>query len=238
MHCRELKVPVYASAIARKLATVHTLNVPIDKEPTWLWETLDKWLDSVRTPTQDQSSEQVPNPAIEKELCSFDFESEIKWLKSLLQSVNSPTVFCHNDLQEGNILLPEKTSSIKNFDDTIVFIDFEFCAYNYRGFDLGNHFVERMFDYSNPEWPHYYAYMDEYPSDDDKRFFIREYINKSRNLSALANQKATEDQLIKEADFFALGSHMLWTLWSINNGRTSKIQFGYWVSIECFTPII
>lgn len=234
MRCPELKVPVYASAIARKLATVHSLNVPIDKEPTWLWDTLYKWLDSVRNLSQDESSEQQsPNPAIEEELCSFDFESEINWLKPFLKSCKCPTVFCHNDLQEGNILLPE-SSSIKYSDDTIVFIDFEFCAYNYRGFDFGNHFVERMFDYSNPEWPHYYAYMDEYPSDDDKRLFVREYINKAKKLPSLSNQRATEDQLIKEADCFALGSHMLWTLWSINNARTSKIKFGYWVRIHSF----
>ena len=227
MHCRELKEPVYASAIARKLATVHSLNVPLDKEPTWLWDMFNKWLNSIRSHnTNDKSSQLRPNPTIERELCCFNFESEIKWLKSFLQSCSSPTVFCHNDLQEGNILLPE-TSSIKNFDDKIVFIDFEWCAYNYRGFDLGNHFCERMFDYSNPEWPHYYSYMDEYPGEADKRFFIREYIKYSKNQSI----ESTEEQLIKEADCFALASHLLWTLWSINNARTSKIHFGYWVRI-------
>ena len=220
MYCRELKVPVYAAAIARKLATVHTLDVPINKEPTWLWDTLNEWLDSVH-----KSENKRPMKKLERELRSFDFESEIKWLKPFLLSCNSPTVFCHNDLQEGNILLPENTS-IKNFDDTIVFIDFEYCAYNYRGFDLGNHFAERQFDYSNPDWPHFYFYPDEYPSESDKRLYVREYIKNSKDLSL---DKATEDQLIKEADYFALASHLLWTIWCLMNAPSSKIAFGYLV---------
>ncbi|CAG2169316.1 unnamed protein product [Oppiella nova] len=52
--------------------------------------------------------------------------------------------------------------------------------------------------------------------------------NKLRNSRDLTSDKQTEDQLLKEADYFALASHLLWTLWSINNARTSKIQFGYW----------
>ncbi|XP_054160921.1 choline/ethanolamine kinase-like [Oppia nitens] len=223
MHCSELKVPIYAEAIARKLATVHVLDVPINKAPTWLFDTFDQWLHSVLNPPED-CQQQNPNLKVEQQLCAFDFTTEIKWLKEFLLSCNSPTVFAHNDLQEGNILLPEK-SSVDNFDDTIVFIDFEFCAYNYRGFDLGNHFCERMFDYSNPDFPNYYSYLDAYPTEDDQRLFMKEYIKRSKDLTP---GKETEDELMKEANCFTLASHMLWTLWSINNARTSKIQFGYW----------
>jgi choline/ethanolamine kinase len=228
MLCEELKDPIYSATIARKLATVHSLDVPINKEPTWLFDTLNQWLETVRNPqTSDKTAAQTSkNPELEQELCSFDFESELKWLKQFLGSCNSPVVFSHNDLQEGNILLPE-SASIKMcpFDDRIVFIDFEFCAYNYRGFDLGNHFCERMFDYSNPEWPHFFVYTDAYPDDCAKRHFLREYLKQSKEHKNAIND--TEDQLIKEANYYTLASHFLWTLWSINNARNSKIQFGY-----------
>lgn len=38
---------------------------------------------------------------------TFDYESEVDFLKALISSLHpkSPIVFCHNDLQEGNILL-------------------------------------------------------------------------------------------------------------------------------------
>ena len=31
--------------------------------------------------------------------------------------------------------------------DPVVLIDFEFSSYNYRGFDIANHFNEWMYDY-------------------------------------------------------------------------------------------
>ena len=31
--------------------------------------------------------------------------------------------------------------------DPVVFIDYEFASYNYRGFDIANHFNEWMYDY-------------------------------------------------------------------------------------------
>src|SRR5699024_10152436 len=121
----------------------------------------------------------------------------------------SPIVFCHNDLQEGNILLPsdEKISTLKStklhhFENHIVFIDFEFCAYNYRGFDLGNHFCERMFDYSNPEWPHFYVYEGQYPGEEDKRYFVREYLKQAKEFK-FDETIDTEDHLIREADFYS-----------------------------------
>lgn len=114
-------------------------------------------------------------------------------------------------------------------EDHIVFIDFEFCSYNYRGFDLGNHFVERMFDYSNPEWPHFYVYKNEYPDDDLKQYFIEQYLKQSKELKYDATVDNV-DNMIMEADFYALASHFLWSLWSINNARNSTISFGYWVN--------
>jgi choline/ethanolamine kinase len=227
MTCQELKNPLYSSTIARKLASVHSLNVPINKEPVWLFETSNRWLENMRSNITPDNIDTFKNSVI-KDLCEFDYEKELKWLEKFLLSCNSPVVFSHNDLQEGNILLPEMSST--KLADRMVFIDFEFCSYNYRGFDIGNHFCERMFDYSNPEWPHYYTYLDQYPDDKTRRAFIREYL-KQWNERYAANSDPelnTEDHLLTEADYYTLASHMLWTLWSINNALTSEIKFGYW----------
>lgn len=42
----------------------------------------------------------------------------------------------------------------------LVLIDFEYCAYNYRGFDIANHFQEWCYDYTNPETPFYHENHD------------------------------------------------------------------------------
>ena len=55
-------------------------------------------------------------------------------LKQKLTRVASPIVFGHNDLLGANIL--------EDMAGRVVFIDFEYGEYNYRGFDIGNHFCE------------------------------------------------------------------------------------------------
>ena len=40
-------------------------------------------------------------------------------------------------------------------EERVIPIDYEYCAYNYRAFDLANHFSEWMYDYSHGEHPFY-----------------------------------------------------------------------------------
>lgn len=79
-----------------------------------------------------------------------------------LMKMKSPVVFCHNDMQEGNILLREDIE-----EPTLVLIDFEYCSYNYRGFDIANHFIEWTYDYTKAEHPHFSVHKDYYPSEED-----------------------------------------------------------------------
>ncbi len=60
-------------------------------------------------------------------------------------------------------------------------IDFEFCGYNYRGFDLANHFSEWMYDYSHKEYPFYRREKAWFPS---KERQVRE-TRKERNAGCI-----------------------------------------------------
>lgn len=46
----------------------------------------------------------------------------------------------------------------------LMIIDFEYCAYNYRGFDIANHFLEWTFDYTNENFPYFYHKKEQYPT--------------------------------------------------------------------------
>lgn len=63
-------------------------------------------------------------------------------------------MFCHNDTQYGNIL---KTDA-----GEVVIIDFEYSNYNYRAFDIANHFCEWTADYHSSQ-PHH-MHMDWLPT--------------------------------------------------------------------------
>ncbi len=78
--------------------------------------------------------------------------------------MNSPLVFCHNDLQGGNILVRNDVDLNKSIDDSIVVIDYEFCCYNYRGFDIANHLCEWTYDYNRSDNPFFTLKEENYPS--------------------------------------------------------------------------
>lgn len=74
-------------------------------------------------------------------------------------------MFCHNDLQEGNILMKENEHSGCR---SLCLIDYEYCAYNYRGFDIANHFIEWTYDYTSAIYPHFTVNRELFPTKDQQ----------------------------------------------------------------------
>ena len=89
--------------------------------------------------------EEVPDEEVSAAsiVANIDFESEIEYLAGLIIKISPPVVFSHNDINTGNILVKD----VQECSDPVVLIDYEFSSYNYRGFDLANHFNEWMYDY-------------------------------------------------------------------------------------------
>lgn len=117
-------------------------------------------------------------------------------------------------------------------------IDFEYCAYNYRAFDLANHFLEWTFDYSNPQYPFYYYRKEQFPTQEQRQRFIRAYLKRLNDFEEdwEPTQKDIDD-VENEVKLFKMFSHLFWSIWSVVNA-TSNIEFGYWVRVlkicHCF----
>ncbi|XP_049883756.1 uncharacterized protein LOC126379153 isoform X2 [Pectinophora gossypiella] len=251
---RELADPALSMKIAEKMAAIHSMEIPLSKEPTFIWKTMAKWLKTVKDECFNngvKGKNEAEEKAI-KRLREINYDHEIEWLKKYLATIDSPVVFCHNDLQEGNILLlediPQPTqdefepttfiqkydvpgdsdgvekepsiTSTENLDlvgeasraafltttetthaarasfmdanfeegntsDTILshisdsgepkifLIDFEYCAYNFRAFDIANHFQEWAYDYTNTEHPFFYENHDHWPTLEQKPRALR-----------------------------------------------------------------
>lgn len=193
------------------MSEIHSLDIPVSKEPDWLFLTLNRWLNNVETIMNDVRNNnnddvECNRKELPKKLSKIDFRKEVQWIKKVIESADYPVVFCHNDLQEGNILfrqsnftpadpcdaelnplsdlspllistssaqeivtspangnsrkrslvdnsldsdlIDSSTSCDDEFSDTmsnekpeLMIIDFEYCAYNYRAFDIANHFL-------------------------------------------------------------------------------------------------
>ncbi|KAM6961424.1 choline/ethanolamine kinase [Aplochiton taeniatus] len=230
MRTEQLSDPSLSAEIASKLARFHRMMMPFNKEPKWLFGTIDKYMDQV------MNLKFVREAHVKKynKLLMMDIPAELESLQKLLATTPSPVVFCHNDVQEGNILMLEDRDSASS--ERLMLIDFEYSSYNYRGFDFGNHFCEWMYDYTYDQWPFYKATPESYPSKEQQLHFIRSYLAEtggSLENSMHKDQTRIEEDMLLEANRYALASHFLWGLWSIIQARISKIQFGYMDYAQC-----
>jgi ethanolamine kinase len=93
-----------------------------------LFKRLDDWLDVTLRMDWGDRAERIA------ELNLPRLAEEITSLKAALSRIRAPVVFAHNDLLGANIL--------QDMEGRVVFIDFEYGEYNYRAFDIANHFCE------------------------------------------------------------------------------------------------
>uniref|UniRef100_A0A8B9UP67 Ethanolamine kinase n=1 Tax=Anas zonorhyncha TaxID=75864 RepID=A0A8B9UP67_9AVES len=220
----ELSLPDISAEIAEKMARFHGMKMPFNKEPKWLFGTMEKYLNQVlRIKFTRESKTRKLN-----KLLSYNLPQEMKNLRAMLEATPSPVVFCHNDCQEGNVLLLEGRENSEK--QKLMLIDFEYSSYNYRGFDIGNHFCEWMYDYTYEKYPFFKASVLKYPSKKQQLHFISSYLSAFHdgfeNLSNEEKFKLEEEMLI-EVNRFALASHFFWGLWSIIQAKISSIEFGY-----------
>ncbi|XP_011640620.1 choline/ethanolamine kinase isoform X2 [Pogonomyrmex barbatus] len=215
---KELADSTLSLLIAEKMAQIHTMQIPISKEPTWIWDTMNNWLNmatDILENSDDIDSRQLENIRLIK---CLNLEKEINWLETIVKQHKYPVTFCHNDMQEGNILLLQNTRKPK-----LVLIDFEYCSYNYRGFDIANHFAEWLYDYTASEYPFFHEHTTAGPTKEQKLNFIKTY------LRTLGKEGSVEEErVMAEVRVFSLASHLFWSLWSIVNAKLLQIPFGYW----------
>ncbi|KIH65908.1 Choline/ethanolamine kinase [Ancylostoma duodenale] len=192
LQCREISKPAIGRIIAPMMARVHTLDVPITKEPEVL-NCARGWLAKFRQTAGGKrpidircTAARVPAHSYPSSITCDQLERELNFVEDFLIKSKSPVVFSHNDLQEGNILLVAdyhlaEDGSIRNQSgedvtmDPLVLIDFEYCSYNYRGFDLGNHFCEYGIDYNCDEPPYYKIYSEMFNVTEQRRNFCKAY---------------------------------------------------------------
>ncbi len=271
--------------IAQKMSQIHNLHIPVSKEADWIFNTLNRWfshIDTTMNEMQSNNNEDNKLKDLQKILKRIDLRSEASWLKKVAEKEAYPVVFCHNDLQGGNILFREKnfrfvdtlddemnknlspmlisnrqnsecsdnennnngnprkrsladsslddatveSSSSDESEPELMIIDFEYCAYNYRGFDIANHFLEWTFDYSNDKFPFYHHLPNNYPNAHQIDRFIVKYLSERDESNQFMSLEEEKQQLLEEIALFSLCSHLLWFTWSLVNCN-QDIEFGY-----------
>lgn len=78
---KELADPELSALTAEKMAQIHMMQVPISKEPTWLWDTMSKWLDTATTTLKnpdDIDTRQMDNV---NAIVSMGLAQEVAWFR-------------------------------------------------------------------------------------------------------------------------------------------------------------
>lgn len=78
---KELADPTLSSMIGEKMGQIHMMQVPISKEPTWLWDTMTKWLDTTSDILENLEDIDVRHTKSVNAIRSMDLDHEIKWFR-------------------------------------------------------------------------------------------------------------------------------------------------------------
>ncbi|PPR88723.1 hypothetical protein GOBAR_AA31964 [Gossypium barbadense] len=187
----DMRKPKLAAEIAKQLCRFHQVEIPGPKEPQ-LWVDMFKFFEKASALRFEDPDKQ----RIYETISFKEVHKEATQLKELTELFSGPVVFAHNDLLSGNLMLNDE-------QDKLYIIDFEYGSYNYRGFDIGNHFNE---------YAGYECDYSLYPSKEEQYHFLRHYLQPEKPYEV--SEKDLED-LYVEANTFRLASHLIWALWGL-----------------------
>ncbi|CAK8671283.1 unnamed protein product [Clavelina lepadiformis] len=213
--CQTVRLPSVYKLLAGELARVHSIPTKGDPPPKpTAFPLMRKFLaiafasDSIidgGLTVARKNEEQV-------------LRKEVDELESCLTNLNSPIVFCHNDILLHNVIYNEHAEKIS-------FIDYEYAGFNYQAYDIGNHFCE-------------FAGIDDvdynlYPGKDFQLKWLRHYLNAwyqynfPDGCTDTSQMDDKVDILYKQVNKFALASHLSWGIWALVQAKYSTIDFDY-----------
>ncbi|KAH8700489.1 choline/ethanolamine kinase [Talaromyces proteolyticus] len=124
-------------------------------------------------------------------LVDYDFVSRLRRVTDRLESIEGKKGWCIHDVQFMNVLVK---NSPNQGESKIVLIDFEFVFQNYRAFDIGGHFLQKMFKWFDEE--NKIANCRPY-TEEEKRHFCEEY---SKQWNEKTGDSDTGEQVFMESE--------------------------------------
>uniref|UniRef100_H0X5R3 ethanolamine kinase n=2 Tax=Otolemur garnettii TaxID=30611 RepID=H0X5R3_OTOGA len=197
-HIRE---PRLFRLIALEMAKIHSIHANGSLPKPTLWHKMHNYFTLVKNEINPSLSADVPKVEV--------LEWELAWLKEHLSQLDSPVVFCHNDLLCKNIIYDSTKGHVR-------FIDYEYAGYNYQAYDIGNHFNEfagvNEVDYC------------QYPSRETQLQWLHYYLQAQKGMAVTPREV---ERLYVQVNKFALASHFFWALWALIQSKYSTIDFDF-----------
>ncbi|PAV66470.1 hypothetical protein WR25_22508 [Diploscapter pachys] len=204
LRVEDTRDPIIQPQIISSMAKMHQIESDSQKEPCCFTKMLDFY--NAFTGSFEDSEKQEKFTSVFGSMAKLLLE--INQIKFIIEGLNEPAGFCHNDLLVYNILYNEETKSAS-------FIDYEYADVNYILFDIGNHFQE----YAGVDNPDYSLC----PTDEEKRNFLKQYLSCSKE--GLDEDRL--EQMLHRVTVFEAASHLFWSIWALVQAQNSLIDFDY-----------
>lgn len=207
----EMGHDAWRPGIARRLAELHAFSLD-DRIPR-TFSSLRTWLEQARDLdfSEDQAARRdqlnLSGALTLLGNLSRHFYEAIKPTAATSAGIRAAIrpVLAHNDLLAGNVLVHESTGAIR-------FIDYEYSACGYAGFDVANHFCEYAgFDSD---------FAQHFPDRATRESFIQSYLGPDATDADVADF----DRVVR---LFVLVDHLWWGSWAVIQARYSPIEFDF-----------
>uniref|UniRef100_A0A3B0N9A4 Choline/ethanolamine kinase, putative n=1 Tax=Theileria annulata TaxID=5874 RepID=A0A3B0N9A4_THEAN len=155
-----------------------------------------------------------------------NYEMFKKILNNHLNTSNSITnsiLFCHNDLFFLNIV---------DFNQGVYFIDFDYCGFNYVGWDIANFFLKILHILHDPLC-HSYTSISPYISEEMKTIFTSVYLSQLLGKNVLPSDDLVND-FLRSVEIHTLGVNLFWTYWGIVMNDKPKNELSKPVKLEAY----
>ncbi|CAI7569180.1 unnamed protein product [Penicillium bialowiezense] len=147
MEPEDVEDPSIRADVASAMAQFHVLQASMEKKT--VGEYYDAVFNGLRT---YHRMEKLKRLGIEggvnmDALVDYDFASRLRKVVRRLEQIGGKTGWCIHDVQFMNTMIKNKPEE----GSKVVLIDFEFVMQNYRAFDIGGHFMQKMFKWFDEE---------------------------------------------------------------------------------------
>ena len=221
-----LSDPVVNVEIAKITANFHSMKLPISKKPWNIREIVEKNLKKFNEQRAELEAEGYIVPQV-LSVIEFDFESELNFIESIVNKINSRVVFSSNDANRSNFLVKTNNDGSYIQPLKLVQVDVEFSSYNYRAFDIGNYFGMKTFDFGAAKL----LTGQRYPSEEYRRQFIQAYIEVMNQIGLPGDWdgdgRDSLEHILLEVDFGSFAVRTINLSWLL---RDLKIWVDLWKS--------
>ena len=194
------------ACIAKKLARVHGMEVPINKKPRDFIkiarEFFSKHWSSYLGIEQYQKDKSFLQDLSEKDreliriACEFDWIEIIKFYEEIVPLIKTKIVFSLHDLDKSNILV----SPAEEGDEKVTLIDYEFAGYSSRGYHFRH---RRIYGSLLMKGLNLFEREVPYPTEEARRFFIKCYLHEGKRCWKEFHESLdNENNLLLEAEVY------------------------------------